>query len=183
MIQIIIGGRGGQGIQFAGHLLARAACIYMDKYVVQVESYGAEARGGESRSEIIINDTEIPLVGVVEADYAIMLFQKAYDRYIKKVKKSGLIFIDKTFVRKYDKSIKTLVMPAYDIALKIGSPIVMNVVSLGIFAGYTEIVSEEALYNALKDLVKKEYIKVNTIALREGVKIGRELKESGSLSL
>jgi len=178
MIQIIIGGRGGQGIQFAGHLLARATCIYMDKYVVQVESYGAEARGGESRSEVIISDTEIPLVGVVEADYAIMLFQKAYDRYIKKVKKNGIVFIDKTYVRKYDKNIKTIVMPAYEVALNIGSPIVMNVVSLGVFAGYTGVVSEEALRRALEDLVKKEYIDLNIAALREGVKIGRELKES-----
>ncbi|RLE82200.1 MAG: hypothetical protein DRJ52_02575 [Thermoprotei archaeon] len=177
MIQIIIGGRGGQGIQFAGHVLARAACIYMNKYVIQVESYGAEARGGESRSEVIISDEEIPLVGVVEADYGIMLFQKAYDRYVRKMKRNGVIFADDVYVKKHSDYVKNLPIPAYKIALRIGSPLVMNIVSLGIFAGYTSVVSEEALSRAVKDLVRKEYLDLNLHALKIGVKYGRELRE------
>ncbi|MEK7871409.1 MAG: 2-oxoacid:acceptor oxidoreductase family protein, partial [Nitrospirota bacterium] len=57
--EIRLSGSGGQGLILAGIILAEAAGIYDKKYVVQTQSYGPEARGGVSKSEIVISDEEI----------------------------------------------------------------------------------------------------------------------------
>ena len=51
-------GTGGQGLITAGIILAEAALLD-DKLAVQSQSYGPEARGGASKSEVIIDDKPI----------------------------------------------------------------------------------------------------------------------------
>ena len=57
--EIRLSGSGGQGLILAGKILAEAAAIYDNKNATQSQSYGPEARGGSSRSEVIISDEEI----------------------------------------------------------------------------------------------------------------------------
>jgi 2-oxoglutarate ferredoxin oxidoreductase subunit gamma len=52
-------GAGGQGLITAGIIMAKAASIYEGKQAVQSQSYGPEARGGASKSEVIISDGPI----------------------------------------------------------------------------------------------------------------------------
>ena len=52
-------GAGGQGLILAGVIMAEAASIYDGKQAVQSQSYGPEARGGASKSEVIISDDAI----------------------------------------------------------------------------------------------------------------------------
>ena len=56
--EIRLAGTGGQGAILAGILLADAA-VRDGKNVVQTQSYGPEARGGASRSEVVISTQEI----------------------------------------------------------------------------------------------------------------------------
>ncbi|MFQ6086958.1 MAG: 2-oxoacid:acceptor oxidoreductase family protein, partial [Candidatus Bathyarchaeia archaeon] len=56
--EVRIAGLGGQGVILAGQILGRAA-VYDGKYVVQTQSYGAEARGSAAKSEVIISDEPI----------------------------------------------------------------------------------------------------------------------------
>ncbi len=54
--EIRFSGAGGQGLITAGIILAEAASIIEGKHAVQSQSYGPEARGGASKSEVIISD-------------------------------------------------------------------------------------------------------------------------------
>ena len=54
--EVRLSGSGGQGLIFAGIILAEAAGIHDGKYVCQTQSYGPEARGGASKSEVVISD-------------------------------------------------------------------------------------------------------------------------------
>ena len=57
--EVRLSGEGGQGLVLAGKVLAEAAAIYDDMNATQSQSYGPEARGGASRSEVIISDEDI----------------------------------------------------------------------------------------------------------------------------
>ncbi len=57
--EVRLAGEGGQGMILAGIILAEAATIYGGQNAVQSQSYGPEARGGASKSEVIISPGEI----------------------------------------------------------------------------------------------------------------------------
>jgi 2-oxoglutarate ferredoxin oxidoreductase subunit gamma len=61
--EIVIAGFGGQGVLFAGQVLAYAA-MDAGKVVTWIPSYGPEMRGGTANCTVIIADEEIgsPLV-------------------------------------------------------------------------------------------------------------------------
>ena len=79
--EIRICGFGGQGIVLAGVILGKAASVYSEYHAVQTQSYGPEARGGASRSEIVISDAPVGFPGVMEADVLVALSQPAFDKY------------------------------------------------------------------------------------------------------
>ena len=58
-IRMVFSGSGGQGVITAAIILAKAAAIFENKSAIQSQSYGAAARGGSTRSDIIIDDSEI----------------------------------------------------------------------------------------------------------------------------
>lgn len=92
--EILIVGRGGQGVLLFGRVLGLAASKYANLYAVVTESYAAETRGGESRSDVIIANSmeEIPYVKVTEPDIAVFLypFKIQYYKSILKQKHSLL---------------------------------------------------------------------------------------------
>ena len=87
----IIAGFGGQGVLFAGKVLANAFML-LGKNVTWYPCYGAEMRGGTVNCEIVISDEEVSSVHKENADYIIVLNQLSFDRFLPKVKKGGLIF-------------------------------------------------------------------------------------------
>ena len=57
--EVRIAGFGGQGVIMAGVIIGKAASLFDNKNAVQTQSYGPEARGGASRTEVVIDDDEI----------------------------------------------------------------------------------------------------------------------------
>ena len=66
----IIAGFGGQGVLFAGKVLANAFML-LGKNVTWYPCYGAEMRGGTVNCEIVISDEEVSSVHKENADYII----------------------------------------------------------------------------------------------------------------
>ena len=91
--EIRLAGEGGQGMILAGIILAEAAAIYDNKNAVQTQSYGPEARGGASKSEVIISRGEIDYPEVINADVLVALSQEACDKYSSDLKKDGLLLL------------------------------------------------------------------------------------------
>lgn len=89
-IEIRIGGRGGQGVVLAGQILGRAA-VYDGKNSVQTQSYGAEARGSATKSEVIIFDSKIHFPFVRKCDLLIAMDQRAVKENIKDLKENGML--------------------------------------------------------------------------------------------
>jgi 2-oxoglutarate ferredoxin oxidoreductase subunit gamma len=139
---------GGQGMILAGVILAEAA-IRDGKNAVQTQSYGPEARGGASRSEVIIGENEIDYPQVIQADILLCMSQQACDKYYADLKRNGLLIVDATHVRRTP---TTRALTA-DFTLwaveETEREITASVLALGFLAGLTGLVSREALEGAV----------------------------------
>ena len=178
-IEICLSGSGGQGLILAGIILAEAAGIYYKKEAVQTQSYGPEARGGASRSEVVISEDIIDYPKVMKSDILLALSQAAFDKYIKNLSEEGIIVADSEMVNKVpDVSNDIYLYPITETAQKkIGTKLVTNIISLGIITGLTKIVSENAIQRAVFSRVPQKAIEMNKKALLLGFDIAKSIKK------
>jgi len=177
--EVRLGGTGGQGAILAGILLAEAA-IRDDMNVTQTQSYGPEARGGASRSEVVISDGEIYFPKVITADLTLCMSQEACDRYGGQVRPGGLLILDSDHVTRAPTT-RAVRVPMTTIAREVtGREIAANVVGLGVLAGLTGIVSREALEAAVRHRAPRGTADINLKALAAGYEAAGRIRGSGS---
>ncbi len=130
--EILIAGFGGQGVLFAGQVLAYAA-LDAGKEVTWIPSYGPEMRGGTANCTVIISDEEIgsPLVRYPAAVIAMNL--PSLDKYEPLVKEGGVMVINASLVNREATrcGIKSVAITANEIAEQIGDRRLVNMVLLG----------------------------------------------------
>ena len=168
--EIRLSGAGGQGLILIGKILAEAAAIYDNKNATQSQSYGPEARGGASRSEVIISDDDIDFPKAMNIDLLLAMTQEAVDKYTDDVKENGIVIVDSNFVRNVpDGNYSVHSYPITEIAEeKIGRKIVANIIALGAMERLSKIVSEDAIINAIRARVPKGTEEMNIKAFRAG---------------
>lgn len=79
--EVRFSGFGGQGIILSAVILGRAAVMYDNKYAVQTQVYGPEARGGASMSAVIIDDDPILYPKVAKPGIFVIMSQEGFERY------------------------------------------------------------------------------------------------------
>lgn len=175
--EVRIGGFGGQGVVTMAVVAGETASLYDKKYVVQTQSYGPEARGGASKSEIVISDDEIDFPKVQTPDVFVVLSRAAYLAYIEGLKDDGILILDEDLVNiesDIPDTVKVYKIPATRIADKeVGSKQATNVVMLGAFAVITKVLSIEGLKARIEEKWPR-FVKSNMLALELGMKAGEE---------
>mgnify|MGYP001772795887 CR=1 FL=1 len=172
--EIKLAGEGGQGLVLAGVILAEAA-VKDNKNVAQTQSYGPEARGGASSSEVVISDGEIDYPKVIQADVLLAMSQEACDKFHSEVKKDGLLIVDSVNVQRVPTP-EAIQLPITAMAEEVtGKRVTASILALGLIVGLTGIVSEEAIREAVRARVPKGTEEVNLKALEAGLAKGREL--------
>lgn len=182
--EIRLSGSGGQGLILAGKILAEAAAIYDGKNATQSQSYGPEARGGSSRSEVIISDADIDYPKAVNIDLLLALTQEAYNKYWRDVKENGIVIVDSGYVSAGSEGkFRVISLPITEIAEKeTGKTLVANIVALGLITELTGIVSKEAMESAILSRVPKGTEELNLKAFRAGINEAQKLKgKSGDI--
>jgi len=171
-----LAGTGGQGAILAGIILADAA-IREGKTVVQTQSYGPEARGGASRSEIVISDGEIDYPKVIKPVVTLCMSQEACDRYGEQTREGGLLILDSDHVSRAPTT-QAVRVPLTSLARDVtGRAISANVVGLGLLAGLTGIVSRESLEKAVRARVPQGTAELNLRALAAGYEEAERIKK------
>lgn len=166
---IRLSGSGGQGIILMGIILAEAVGIYENRYVAQTQSYGPEARGGSSKAEVVISDSEIDYPKAMKLDVLLAMNQKSCDDYYMDLKPDGILIVDSTFVRQVPIP-RAFQVPFTRIAReKLGREMVSNIVALGALSRLTPIVSPSAIEKAVLSRVPKGTEKLNRDALKAGM--------------
>jgi 2-oxoglutarate ferredoxin oxidoreductase subunit gamma len=163
-------GAGGQGLITAGIIMAKAASIYEGKQAVQSQSYGPEARGGASKSEVIISDGPIDYPKATTVDALLAMTQEACDKYTHDLKDGGILLVDSDLVTKLPKgNYKIISFPIINTAkTDVGREIVANIVALGAMVALTGQVSRENAEKAVLSSVPEAFIELNRQAFSIG---------------
>jgi 2-oxoglutarate ferredoxin oxidoreductase subunit gamma len=177
--RIIFSGSGGQGVITAAIIVAEAAVLYEGLNAVQSQSYGPEARGGASRSDVIISDTDIRFPKVIQPNILVCLAQEAYDKFSGLIRPGGLLLTDNHYVRQRNKvDAKQVGLDLYRSAIEtIGSPIVFNICMIGAFAQLTQLVKKESIMKVLKVRIPSGTLDLNRQALELGVQLAIDFKQ------
>jgi 2-oxoglutarate ferredoxin oxidoreductase subunit gamma len=172
-----LSGEGGQGLVLAGKILAEAAAIYEGINATQSQSYGPEARGGASRSEVILSDEDIDFPKAVELDLLLTLTQEACDRYAGDLKPQGTLLADLEAVANIPEgSFRVFRAPVIRAAREqLGREIVANIVALGIITRVVGLVSEDSVREAILSRVPKGTEEINVRAFELGLSMADEL--------
>jgi len=169
--EVRFSGFGGQGIILSAVILGRAAVMHDNKYAVQTQVYGPEARGGASMSALIIDDEPILYPKVAEPDIYVIMSQEGFEKYGAQAKRDAVMLIDSTLV--YSRpDCRYIEIPATREAKQtLGRDIVANIVMLGALVASTHIVSEAALEKAILDSVPKGTEALNLRAMKKGIEL------------
>jgi 2-oxoglutarate ferredoxin oxidoreductase subunit gamma len=176
--EIRLSGEGGQGLVLAGKVLTEAAAIYEDMNATQSQSYGPEARGGASRSEVIISDEDIDYPKAVSIDLLLALTQESCNRYWHDLKDDGVLLVDSDAVKDIPEGKFTVYkVPIIELArTKVGKVVVANIVALGVMTELMGIVSAESVEEAILTRVPKGTEELNVKAFHLGLETARALK-------
>jgi len=176
--EIRLSGSGGQGLILMGIILAEAIGVYDGKYVAQTQSYGPEARGGSSKSEVIVSDEEIDYPKAMKLDLLLAMNQKSCDEFYPDLKPDGLLIVDSTFVTQIPTS-KAFQIPFTGIAReRFKREVVANIVALGSLSQLSPIVSARAVESAVLARVPKGTEKLNRDALKAGMNAAKQAKKA-----
>ena len=168
--EIRFSGAGGQGLILAGVIMAEAASIYEGIQAVQSQSYGPEARGGASKSEVIISDGPIDYPKATIVDALLALTQEACDKYSHDLKEGGILLIDSDLVtRQPAGNFKVVAFPITNTAKnEVGREIVTNIVALGAMVALTGAVTRESAEKAVLARVPAAFLELNKKAFNLG---------------
>lgn len=174
--RLVFSGSGGQGVITAAIILAEAAVIYEGMNATQSQSYGAAARGGATRSDIIISEDAIHFPEVVQPNILVCLTQEAYNLYSTIVRPGGTLLTDSRFVSTSKiTDARQTELPIYDSVMeKIGKPIVFNICVLGALIGITELLRPQSVLSAIGDRVPKDFLQMNKTAFELGIELAEE---------
>lgn len=174
---LCVAGFGGQGVMTLGKFLAEATCNSTDKNVTFFPSYGAEQRGGTANCFVVISDDEIgPPLGN-EMDDLIVMNGPSLNKFIDTLKPNGTLYINSSIVDgNIDRDdVKIVKAPVTELALELGNSKVLNIIMLGVYIGYTDLVDPKIIWETVeKKLSKKpKLLPLNKQAFEKGLEIGR----------
>ncbi|MDR3575366.1 MAG: 2-oxoacid:acceptor oxidoreductase family protein [Anaerolineaceae bacterium] len=170
--ELIIAGFGGQGVLFAGQLLAYAA-LGSGKEVTWIPSYGPEMRGGTANCTVTISDEEIGSPVVRNPQAAIVLNLPSLDKYEPLVKPGGVLIINTSMIPRMATrtDLKVVHIPASEIAETIGDKRMTNMVLLGSLLANLPVLTFAAVEKALAEHTPdrhKRFLPLNIQALKQG---------------
>jgi len=177
---VLITGFGGQGIIMAGDILGRAATLYDRKFATMTQAYGPEARGSACSAQVIISKEEILFPYVKEPQVLICLSQEGYSRNVRNLNSRGILIWDTDLVqtKKPDLSWKTYHIPATRFAEELGNKMMANIVMLGFLAAVYDLVSIQAMREAVLASVPEPTRETNTQAFERGLEYGKAILKS-----
>ncbi len=167
---ILISGTGGQGIVAAGAFLGQAL-FAQGLEVMFSRSYGASARGGACKSEVMVSDELINDLQFEDTDVLMCLSLPAFLKYLPIAKPGSLVIVDSHVYERTGEvrdDVELVRIPARDMAVGLGNQIVANMVMLGNLAKHSDVVSLDLLKEAVMTRMRESMRDINIKALESG---------------
>jgi len=171
--ELLLTGIGGQGIQLAAQVIARAALA--DGRAVQMfGSYGGMMRGGRTDATIVVADRSVEAPPTVTEAWSAIVMHGAYAApIVEAVRPGGVIFVaaDAHDVPLDRDRYSIVELPVTEIAERAGNRMAASMVAAGAYAAATDLVTIDALTESVADSLppyRKQLVEVNVAALRAG---------------
>jgi 2-oxoglutarate ferredoxin oxidoreductase subunit gamma len=171
--EILMTGIGGQGVQLAAQVLARAA-VLEGRHVLLLGTYGGSMRGGNTDTTLIVADAAISAPPIVaHAWAALVMHPQFWPPLAAKLRPDGVLLVNGSLVEDgLDRATQRVVaVPATAIARDLGNPMTASMVLIGAFARLTGIVALASLVGGMHESVpsyRRQHIQANERALRAG---------------
>ena len=172
-LNVLLAGFGGQGILFAGKLIAEAGLIE-GRELSWLPSYGPEMRGGTANCSVCLSDEPIGSPLVLEPDVLIAMNQPSLDKFFDDVVPGGTVIVDSTLVSHVPERADLTVfrVPATKLAEDAGLKGLANVVLVGKLLKEIGFCGVEALDEAIQHSVppkRQHLLEPNRKALEIGM--------------
>jgi 2-oxoglutarate ferredoxin oxidoreductase subunit gamma len=174
---VVFAGFGGQGILFAGRILARAA-IKDGLEVFWIPSYGPEMRGGTAACTVIVGEEPIGSPIVDKYDAAIAMNPPSLRKYGPQVRPGGLLVVNESLIvqpaGRHD--LEELRLPCTALAAKGGDDKLVSVVGLGALVGRLGWVTAGSIRAALEEAAGRkgpEVLETDLGAFAAGLEAGK----------
>ncbi|MEE8717362.1 MAG: 2-oxoacid:acceptor oxidoreductase family protein [Coriobacteriales bacterium] len=176
-LRMVFAGFGGQGILFAGKLIAYAG-LEDDRQLSWMPSYGPEMRGGTASCSVTLSDEPIGSPLVLEPDVLVALNQPSLEKYAPRVEPGGIVIANTTLcpdlscaeARATD-GVTTIGIPATELAEANGMKGLANIICVGRLWAATRLCPWDKLQLGLEHCVpprKAHLLEPNRRALRMG---------------
>lgn len=171
--EIILAGFGGQGILFAGKLLAYCGMV-AGKELSWLPSYGPEMRGGTCNCHVILSDEPVSSPLITKPTVLFAMNQPSLDKFEGKVAPGGVIVYDSTLIASGVKrdDVKALAVPATKTANAMGASKLANMILIGALIKETKMFDSQTIEKALNKLIppkKADLLKVNLECIKKGM--------------
>jgi len=172
--EVILAGFGGQGILFAGNLLAQAG-MEAGLKVTFLPVYGPEMRGGTCNCTVVLSDREIASPVVSRPRALLIMNQPSFEKFVPRLRKGGLAVVNSTLVPEElagefsDRNF--LFVPADELAEEEGYPGLGNMAALGALVAASKVVPPEKVLSELKSLLpptRKHLLEPNRKIFKRG---------------
>lgn len=175
--QNLFAGFGGQGMLLIGQFLAQAG-MSEGKYVSWLPSYGPEMRGGTANCSVCVSDKEIASPVITKASCVVAMNRPSLDKFQKAVRPGGLLIVNSSLIdiKASRDDIDVLYIPANELAEKLGSPQVANVIILGAYLEKTKAVKIDSVLDVIAAKLGKKkahLVEINKKALVAGAEAAR----------
>ncbi|MDH4142993.1 MAG: 2-oxoacid:acceptor oxidoreductase family protein [Chloroflexota bacterium] len=162
----IIAGFGGQGLLFAGKVLAQAA-MTEGKMVSWMPSYGPEMRGGTASCTVIVAEGVIGSPVVDIADSVIALNPPSLAKFEPALAPGGLLVMNTSLIEALPSRVdlEVLAIPCTALARDSGHPRLASVVALGGLIARRPLVAPDSIRAALAEMTGPQHLDLLTADL------------------
>lgn len=172
LVATIFSGFGGQGVLSMGSVLASAAMLE-GKHVTYLPAYGVEVRGGTANCTVVVSDEEIASPVASYPEFVVAMNQPSFARFESILKAGGLLCVNSSLVNAETArtDIEILAIPTTQLAEKIGTTKVANMIMLGGLIRASNMISFTAMLENLPEILgagKSKLLKLNREALTLG---------------
>lgn len=173
--ELMLTGIGGQGVQLAGQVIARAATLE-DRHVTYFGVYSGVMRGGNTDATVVVSDVPIETPPIVSRTWsAIAMHHEFWADLRPKVRRGGVALVNSTVFEGeigLDPDRHHVVeLPVTETAVEVGNLMAASMVMVGAFAGLTGLVGLDAAIEGMRQSIpsyRRQHLPVNEAALRAG---------------
>lgn len=172
---MVFAGFGGQGILFAGKVVAYCGLID-ERHLSWLPSYGPEMRGGTANCSVCLSDEPISSPLVVNPNVLVAMNLPSYEKFIDAVEPGGTVVIDSTLIeKKCDRTdINVFYVPATALADEKGLSGLANIILVGKLLKETGFATKEVVNQAIEKCVpakKAHLVDSNKKAIELGLNL------------